>query len=162
MKEVRMRALLLFAGAVVMAVGYGASSLPSGSSKSASAGSSPSLQTSDGSPNRFPEAGVYDILRERAGRREETDMWVDASNRPAFEELIAPDSGSDCRDRSVSINAGTFSVRMTCDAPDGDIHNVKVQREGSYSTNSIEFTTETTLWGTPIRETARYQLRKRS
>jgi hypothetical protein len=87
-------------------------------------------------------------------------MWVDASSRIAFDALVAPPDGSNCRDRQVSIGGGAFSIRMTCDAPDGDIHNIVIQRSGSYSESAIQMTTDTILWGHPIRETASYRFRQ--
>jgi hypothetical protein len=114
-----------------------------------------------GAGRGFPRAGTYDIVRESAGRPAETStMWVDASNRAAFEALVAGPDGSACRDRQVSIGGGSFSVRMTCDAPDGDIHNIAIQRSGSYSESAIRMTTDTILWGHPIRETASYRFRQ--
>lgn len=108
----------------------------------------------------FPRAGLYDIVHESMGRREASDMWVDASTPQGFEALVASNDGSNCRDRHVSIGGGAFSVSMTCDAPDGDIHNIRSQRSGSYSENSIEIRSETILWGSPIRETTSYRFRR--
>lgn len=110
--------------------------------------------------NGFPRAGMYDVVHERPGGREESSVWVDASNRQAFEAMFARDDGSNCRDRQVTIENGSFNVSMTCDAPDGDIHNIAIRRDGSYSEDSITITTETTLWGSPIRETTTYQRRE--
>lgn len=112
--------------------------------------------------SEFPKAGDYHIIRDRDEggqmKREEVDMWVDASNREALEELVAQGS-SRCRDRQVEIGGGSFSVRMTCDAPDGDIHNIGMESHGSYSPDSIDINSETTLWGMHIRESASYRLK---
>ena len=113
--------------------------------------------------SEFPRAGNYHIIRDRteggALKREEVDRRVDVSNRAAFEELVARDGGSDCRDRQVDIGGGSFSVRMTCDAPDGDIHNIRMEAHGSYSKDSIEIASETSFWGMAIRESANYRLK---
>lgn len=110
----------------------------------------------------FPKAGNYHVIRDRSEggqlKRDESDRWIDASNREAFEELVAQGS-SNCRDRQVEIGGGSFSVRMICDAPDGDIHNIGMESHGSYSPDSIDITSDTTLWGMQIRETASYRLK---
>ncbi|QAY75611.1 hypothetical protein [Sphingosinicella sp. BN140058] len=156
-----MRGLLLFAGALVVGAGYLGSTLHPGSPGNGPSGSAaaPPAASGGNSANGFPKAGQYDIVREGSQRSDKIDMWVDASNRQAFEELVARDDG-DCRDKSVSIGGGSFSVRMTCDTPDGDIRNIPIERHGSYSENFIEIEAITRLWRTPIRETARYRLRK--
>lgn len=113
---------------------------------------------------QFPKRGMYHIIRDRfeSGHqvREETDMSVDASYRVAFEELVAGPDGTNCRDRQVAIGDGHFRVRMTCDAHDGDIHNIGIEREGSYAADRIDMTIVTTLWGMPIRENRSYRLNK--
>lgn len=143
-----MKALLLLAGAGAMLGGCGDESPTSPMRAKAAAG--------------FPKAGIYDIVRDSPSRREETDKWVDASNRAAFETVVAGGDGSNCRDRQITIGGGTFSVRMTCDTHEGEIRGIGIERFGSYSESSIDITTETTLWGTPIRETAIYRLREGS
>jgi hypothetical protein len=111
----------------------------------------------------FPKKGQYHIVRDgNSGgelKRVESDKWIDASNRQAFEELVVGGNGSNCRDRQVKISNGSFSVKMTCDAPDGDIHNIGVQRRGTYSIDSIDMADEITLWGMPFQETARYRFK---
>lgn len=113
--------------------------------------------------SEFPAKGDYHITRDRTEggqlKRTESDMWIDASNREAFEELVARDEGSRCRDRQVDIGEGSFSVRMTCDAPDGDIHNIRMEAHGSYSKDSIDIDSETSFWGLSIRESASYRLK---
>jgi len=42
---------------------------------------------------------------------------------------------------------------MLCDAPDGDFHNISVDRFGSFSPSSFEMTTQLTLLGTSFQET---------
>jgi hypothetical protein len=115
----------------------------------------------EASTGGFPRAGLYDIVHETPdGRREPTNRWVDAASPKAFEELVAADDGSNCRDRMVTIGHGTFSVRMTCDAPDGDLHNIGIQRYGSYTERSIDETIETNLMGHFIREMRTYRFSK--
>jgi hypothetical protein len=108
----------------------------------------------------FPQAGEYDIVRDSAGRREESRMRLDVSDPQAFEALVAGGDGSNCRDRQFSMSGGSFNARITCDAPDGDIHNIVIQRMGHYTATSIDITTDTFLWGRPFRETAMYRLRR--
>ena len=111
----------------------------------------------------FPKAGdyhiVHDIGQGGQSKRDETDMWIDASNAGKFEELIAGQSSGNCRDRTVHIDKGSFSVSMTCDAPDGDIHNIRMERHGSYSENSIDMADETSFWGMSMRESRSYRLK---
>ena len=142
-------------GLVVTVLGAalaGCGNLPQ-SSGTAEAGSS--------GADRFPKKGQYHIVRDRISgdelKRVESDRWIDVSNRQAFEEFVARDDGSNCRDRQVDIGGGSFSVKMTCDAPDGDIHNIGIERQGSYSKDSIDIEVQTTLWGMPFRETASYR-----
>jgi hypothetical protein len=127
--------LLLFSAAVALVACYLGSTLPSGG------GTSPLASVSGG----FPKEGVYDIVHDRPDGRSETNMWIHASTRPDFEDLVARPDGN-CRDRSVSIGGGSFSVGMICDAPDGDIRNIPITRRGSYSTDSIDMESETNLW----------------
>ena len=114
-------------------------------------------------PSEFPAKGDYHIIRDRTEggqlKRSESDMWIDASDREAFEELVARDGGSRCRDRQVEIGGGSFSVRVTCDAPDGDIHNIRMESHGSYTKDSIDIDSETSFWGLSIRESASYRLK---
>ena len=111
----------------------------------------------------FPKAGDYHIVHDMGQgahiERRETDMWVDASDASKFEELIAGQSSGNCRDREVHIDSGRFSVAMTCDAPDGDIHNIRMERHGSYSENSIDIVDEMTMWGMSMRESRNYRLK---
>jgi hypothetical protein len=112
--------------------------------------------------DNFPKAGDYHMIRDvnEGGqqKRVETDIWIDASNRVAFEKLIARGT-SNCSDREVEIADGEFSARMTCDAPDGDIHNIGLEAHGTYSKDSIDIFSTTTLWGTPITDTTSYRLK---
>ena len=111
----------------------------------------------------FPTAGDYHIVHDSGAggqsKREEGDMWVDASDADKFEELIAGQSSGNCRDRNVRIDKGSFSVSMTCDAPDGDIHNIRMERHGSYSEDSIDIQDETSFWGMSMRESRSYRLK---
>lgn len=120
------------------------------------------LRNSSAPVDPFPKAGGYHVTQDRGGGgsplRSEVDRWLHVSNRAAFEKFFARDDGSNCRDRQIEIAGGQFSVSMTCDAPDGDIHNLGIQRHGSYSADSIDVSTETMLWGMPIRETSAYRL----
>ena len=111
----------------------------------------------------FPKKGQYTIVRDRIEgdelKRVESDRWIAASNRGDFEKLIAGDAGSNCRDRQVEIGGGSFSVKMTCDAPDGDIHNIGIERRGTYTMDSIDIADEIILWGMPFKETASYRFK---
>lgn len=113
--------------------------------------------------SEFPKAGEYHIIHDRDERgelkRDESDQFLDVSDRGKFADQLARDDGTNCRDRQVTIGGGSFSVHMICDAPDGDIHNIGLDRRGTYSTDSIDVATETTLWGMPFRETYSYRLK---
>ncbi|MBV9930566.1 MAG: hypothetical protein JO013_06455 [Alphaproteobacteria bacterium] len=141
-----MKAFLILAGLVVAVVGFGSPYL---SSVAAGWGAS-----------GFPKAGRYAVASERNGRSETSDTYVDASTRAKFEAMVAHDDGTRCRDRQVTIGAGAFSVSMTCDAYDGDIHNIGIERRGTYSERSFEMVSTTRLWGMPIVEKATYRLRE--
>jgi hypothetical protein len=148
-----MRATLIFIAAA--ALGGCQANLPAkqdGSSSEASADTS-----------GFPKAGNYHVVHDSGAgahtERKETDMWVDASDAGKFEELIAGQSSGNCRDRNVRIDKGSFSVSMTCDAPDGDIHNIRMERHGSYSEDSIDIQDETSFWGMSMRESRSYRLK---
>lgn len=154
-----MRTLALSSAVILMLCGCDDLARLSAQRNEASASSGPAATEARPSSGGFPHAGTYDIVRDTMGRREASNMWVDASNPEAFEMLVARPDGSNCRDRQVSIGGGSFTVRMTCDAPDGDIHNIAIQRSGSYSERSIQMTSETRFWSYTIRETASYQLR---
>lgn len=112
----------------------------------------------EGAPG-FPRAGTYDVVWHSRILHDESRIRVDASDRRAFEALVARDSGTNCRDRQVSIGQGTFSVRMTCDAPDRDFRNIPIVRFGYYTESSIDLTEDITLMGQQIRRTASYRLR---
>ncbi|MFL6726794.1 MAG: hypothetical protein ACJ8FS_09810 [Sphingomicrobium sp.] len=112
----------------------------------------------------FPAKGNYHLVHDRTQgngqmAREESDTSLDVSTRAAFEQFIAKPDGSNCRDVQVDVGGGSFSVRMTCDAPDGDIHNIGIERHGSYSKDSIDASEETTLWGMSIRDSVSYRLK---
>jgi hypothetical protein len=107
----------------------------------------------------FPKTGMYDVIREHGDDVKESSMYIDASNPQAFEHLVAP-KDSNCSEREVSIENGQFSVRMVCDTGDGDITGIPMEAYGTYSENSIEMTSQTSLYGTDIVETATYRLRE--
>jgi hypothetical protein len=111
----------------------------------------------------FPQKGnyhvVHDLMQGSENKREEFDLWLDVSDRGKFAGQLAKDDGTNCRDKDVAIGGGSFSVHMTCDAPDGDIHNIGIDRRGTYSADSIDATAETVLWGTPMRESYSYRLK---
>jgi hypothetical protein len=110
----------------------------------------------------FPKSGNYHVIHDGIGaageNREESDTWLDVSDRDKFKEQFVRDGGSRCRDQSVELGGGSFSVKMTCDAPDGDIHNIGMESHGTYSRDSIDVTNDVTLWGSPMRETYSYRL----
>ena len=108
----------------------------------------------------FPRAGAYDVVVERHDGLERSDDRIEVATRSEFEKLVAKEDGANCRDRQVEIGGGSFRVRMVCDAPDGDIHNIGLERFGTYTETSIDMTEETTLWGgEPIRELVTSRLR---
>ena len=146
-----MRILLVSIGFVAALVAFGSPFLSHITPQTSAA-------AHEGGSAGFPKPGIYDIVTQLADGREETAMWVDASNRISFEELVARDR-SNCRNRNVTIGGGSFDVTMTCDAPDGDINNIRTERRGSYSENSIEITSDTYLSDRPIRWVTRYRLR---
>ena len=109
----------------------------------------------------FPAKGQYRMVRDRTEgsgelRRLEMDVAVDASTRDSFELLVAGVETGSCRDRKVDIGNGSFSVKMTCDGPAGD---VLVERNGSYSSDSIDMSGDTDMGGMPVRESVSYRLK---
>lgn len=108
----------------------------------------------------FPKVGTYDVIVEGPEGTKESRIFLEVSNRAAFEEHFARSDGSRCRDRQVKVGGGSFSIKMTCDAPDGDIHNIGLESFGRYSESSIDMTTETTLWGRPFQEHSSFRLRE--
>lgn len=156
-----MRNLFIPAALILALAGCGKASQKPGAQENEAGGNASASAGARASAGAFPAAGEYDITRDSGGRREESRMWLDVSNAQAFEAMFARDDGGNCRDRQVSVGAGSFNVRMTCDAPDGDIHNVGIQRIGHYTPTSIDVTTDTILWGHPMRETTMYRLRRR-
>jgi FlaG/FlaF family flagellin (archaellin) len=113
--------------------------------------------------NAFPQKGKYHVVHDAVqgndSKRDEFDVELDVSDRDKFAGQLAKDDGTNCRDKQVSIGNGSFSVHMICDAPDGDIHNISVDRQGSFSKDSIDATTQTTLWGVSSQESFRYRLK---
>jgi hypothetical protein len=154
------RTLISPAALILALAGCGKASHQPAAQETGPAGNASGSAAARTGAGAFPQAGAYDIVRDIAGRREESRMWVDASDPQAFEAMVGRAGGSNCRDRQVSVSSGAFNVRMTCDAPDGDIHNIVIQRQGHYTATSIDITTDTILWGHPIRETEMYRLRR--
>jgi hypothetical protein len=109
--------------------------------------------------NAFPQAGTYDLVKESLAGRTSVPIPLDASTPARFEELIAEDAGSSCRNKKVSIRPGEFEVTMICDAPDGDIRNIIINKSGTYSKNTIIMQETMYLWGRPIRTTSTYRRR---
>ena len=106
----------------------------------------------------FPQKGNYhvthDIVQGNESTHEESDYEIDGFDREQFEKEIAKDdgAGSNCRDKDVSVGDGTFRVQVTCGTPDGDFRNIRVDRYGSFSRDSFDVTTETTLLGVSYKE----------
>jgi len=48
---------------------------------------------------------------------------------------------------------------MICDAPDGGIHNIRMEAHGGYSKNSIEIDSENSFSGLSIKESTSYRLK---
>ena len=104
----------------------------------------------------FPQKGTYhfvhQVIQGNESTQDEGDSEIDTLDREKLEAEISKDAGSNCHDKQVSIGDGSFSVHMLCDAPDGDFHNINVDRSGTFSTNSIEMTTQSNLLGTSYQE----------
>ena len=106
--------------------------------------------------NPFPQKGNYHVIHQVVqgieGKTDEFDSEMGGFDRQTFESELAKDAGSNCRDKQVSIGNGSFNVHMTCSTPDGDFNNISVERQGSFSRDSIEVTTQTTLLGVSSQE----------
>ena len=120
-------------------------------------------QSHAGESDPFPQKGDYHVVHEmtQAGdtKREEYDVSLDLSDLGKFSKRLSKDDGTNCRDKQVSVGGGSFGVRMTCDAPDGDIHNIAITRQGTYSKDSIDMTMDMTVWGIQSRETFAFRLK---
>lgn len=115
-----------------------------------------------GGSEGFPKPGTYAVVTERSGHHESGKVQIDASTRSAFLGLVAREDGTRCRDRQVTVGGGAFSISMTCNAYDGDIHNIVIERHGTYSEKSIDLVSTIKLWGMPITETSSYRLQDAS
>ena len=108
----------------------------------------------------FPVWGNYHRISDRTSngetQRMETDGPLEASTRESFEKLVAGAEVDTCRNREVDIGGGSFSVRMTCNGPNGS--DVAVSRHGTYSKDSIDITFETMMDGAASQETVSYRL----
>ena len=127
-----------------------------------SGASEPGSGSTGASSDKFPVPGMYHVIVDSGNdvsHRDESDRRVDAGDRESFERMIVGSGGANCRDRKVEIGGGKFSASMTCDAPDGDIHDVGLEAHGTYSHNSIEMTSDTILWGMRMHETRSYSLK---
>lgn len=105
----------------------------------------------------FPQKGTYHVVHVRVqgneSQRDESESEVDVVDREKLEAELSKDAGSNCHDKQVSIGDHSFAAHMLCDAPDGDFHNISVDRFGSFSPSSFEMTTQSTLLGTSFQET---------
>jgi hypothetical protein len=123
---------------------------------------SPSQPIADES-HPFPQEGNYHVVHEATqggeSKSEEYEVTLDVSDEVKFAGQLAKDEGTHCRDKQMAIRKGSFEMRMTCDAPDGDIHNIEISRQGTYTKDSIDITADTTLWGQTFRETYSYRLK---
>ncbi|MEQ7874722.1 hypothetical protein ABDK56_12035 [Sphingomonas sp. ASV193] len=121
--------------------------------------------SSPSASDNFPVAGTYHVTHEvdqdNSTHSDEFDTDIDVSTREKLEAAVGQEKGSHCHDKHVEIGEGQFTVRMLCDAPDGDIHNIVTDRHGSFSRDSIEITEDTTLWGISSRESYSYRLKGR-
>jgi len=109
----------------------------------------------------FPVNGQYHMVRDHGAggaelRRLEMDVPLAASSREAFELVVAGADVGSCRERDVDIGKGSFSVKMTCDGPSGD---VTIERHGSYSRDSMDMSSDTTMGGVTSRESVSYRLK---
>lgn len=109
----------------------------------------------------FPVKGQYHMVRDHGEggaqlRRLEMDVPLDASTREAFELVVAGADVGSCRERRVDIGKGSFSVKMTCDGPSGD---VTIERHGSYSRDSMDMSSDTAMGGVTSRESVSYRLK---
>lgn len=108
----------------------------------------------------FPIAGTYDVNQEHGGKRQQFSQRLDASNPEDFQRQFIDKPRSRCRDRQVSISNGSFRFAETCDAPDGDIHNIRKVVVGHFSNEAISLSMEMTFWQQTIRTTQNYRLRR--
>ena len=115
------------------------------------------LTASDTLPQRGNYHVVHEVVQGNESKTDEFDTEMGGFDRQMLESEIAKDAGSKC-DKKVSIDDGSFNVRMTCSAPDGDFNNMDVEREGTFSKNSLEVTTRSTLMGASYRESFRAHL----
>jgi hypothetical protein len=113
-------------------------------------------QSGTDAENPFPRKGNYHVVHQvvegNQSKSEEADSEIDVSDREKLEKELVKDAGSNCRDKQVSIGQGSFNVHMTCSTPDGDFNHISVDRQGTYSRNSIDVTTQSTLLGISSQE----------
>lgn len=129
---------------------------------SASCNKPAAVQSDVTASDKLPQRGNYHVVHEvvqgNESKTDEFDTELGGFDRQTLETEILKDAGSKCRDKQVSIDDGSFNVRMTCSAPDGDFNNIDVERQGSFSKNSLEVTTRSTLMGTSYQESFRAHL----
>ena len=122
----------------------------------------PSLATEAGATgptDEFPRPGNYDVVQEGSYGRKQTIEPLDVSNSRSFQEFIMRDARH-CRDVASSFRDGRFSVRMTCDTPDGDIRDIKEEIYGTYSATSLQITRKTRIFGVETKQIITYTLKQ--
>jgi hypothetical protein len=131
-----------------------------GNAPKSSAAESGAVGASGAAADEFPQKGEYHVIIDRneggGFQRTEMDVPFDASTREEFERVVAGVEVSSCHDRHVNIGDGSFSVKMACAGPGGD---VAVERRGRYSKDSLDITYETTTGGMPTSQTWSYRLK---
>ena len=123
----------------------------------------PSAVESNVTSDNFPQPGTYhvvhDVVHGTDSQTDESDVEMAGFDRTMLETEIAKDVGGKCRDKQVSIGDSSFNVRMTCSTPDGDFNHIAVERDGSFSKDSFEMTTRSTMMGYSEQESFRAHLK---
>ena len=129
----------------------------------ASCGKQADVKSGVNSSDTFPQRGTYHVVHEVVhgsdSKTDEFDTELGGFDRTMLEAEIAKDVGSKCRDKQISIGESSFNVRMTCSAPDGDFNHIEVERDGSFSKDSFQMTTRSTLMGYSEQESFRARLK---
>ena len=142
------RAFCLIAGLLVAGCGDASEGGPSGASA------------------KLPQPGQYQIatLREVIGspepmKEEASERCVTKSDMAKFHAAFAgnPDVPASCEPSDKDVGDGYFSVRMTCDTPDGDLTNLAAEIRGTYSSDEFEIVEDVTVVGVSQRSTKRYR-----
>ncbi|MCE7797092.1 hypothetical protein LWE61_11035 [Sphingobium sufflavum] len=105
----------------------------------------------------FPERGMYEMTVQTSKGVTRSKIRLEAASRETFENAFAGRQRGACRERRITITQGAFSFSQICDAPDGDIHNLGLKSEGTFSSKAVNIVSQMTLWGQPIAERRTYR-----